>query len=198
MKKQIILFCVISMLLSAICSCNNSPEGTPHESDKETNTPERTITETDTSNFAEEDTLPPVEYMDYDDETYCSLAIGPRELYNYGPGWQEKDFDVFITPLYYMIDAAPRQEFIIPMDVLFTLGYKTTDFELEVTLADGQDQVLEILSVDRNKALDPNKNCEGITVRALQPGVANVYIKVTYTPTGDNAVHQVIVVVQKP
>ena len=67
MKKQIILFCVISMLLSAICSCNNSPEGTPHESDKETNTTERTITETDTSNFAEEDTLPPVEYMDYDD-----------------------------------------------------------------------------------------------------------------------------------
>lgn len=183
MNKHFLSFLLCSLLLCLLCSCNTISNTTPDTSE-------------------EEETKPLVEFISYTDDRYYSqyktLSKGPSNVYNYGPGWEEKDFAVSIAPLYYMIYAAPGQDFMIPMSVCFTLGFKVREFEIEVTLADGQDQVLEILSVDKYKALDPYENCEGIAVRSLEPGVANVYIKLTYTPTGDNAVFQVIVVVQEP
>lgn len=159
-----------------------------------------TLPEEETTNNSEDETRPAVEYKsscENDlDRYYCSLAIGRFNTYNYGPGWDEKDFDLCVDLSYYLIYADPGQVFDIPVSLAFTLGYHIKDFDLEVTLAEGDEKSLEVVSVDKYKALNGGPECPGITVRSLGPGVARVYIKLTYIPTGDSSTHQAVVVVR--
>lgn len=159
-----------------------------------------TLPEEETTNNSGDEPRPAVEYKDISDvdlyQQYYTLCIGPTKTYDYGSGWYEKDFDLSAGPAYYLIYADPGQDFDIPMFLVYTLGYHIQDFDLEVTLAEGDEKSLEVVSVDKYKALNGGPECPGITVRSLEPGVARVYIKLTYIPTGDSSTHQVVVVVR--
>lgn len=183
MKRSIVAILAVLLCFTSVvgfCACNSSPE--------------------ETSNESEEETHPAVEYkssLENDlDRYYYSLCIGPLKTYDYGPGWDEKDFDLCVGLSYYLIYADPGQDFDIPMSLFYTLGYHIKDFDLEVTLAEGDEKSLEVVSVDKYKALNGGSECPGIKVRSLEPGVARVYIKLTYIPTGDSSTHQVVVVVR--
>ena len=159
-----------------------------------------TLSEEETTNNSGDETHPAVEYKNTSDvdlyQQYYTLCIGPTKTYDYGSGWYEKDFDLSAGPAYYLIYADPGQDFDIPMFLVYTLGYHIKDFDLEVTLAEGDEKSLEVVSVDKYKALNGGPECPGITVRSLEPGVARVYIKLTYIPTGDSSTHQAVVVVR--
>ena len=159
-----------------------------------------TLPEEETTNNSGDETHPAVEYKNTSDvdlyQQYYTLCIGPTKTFDYGSGWYEKDFDLSAGPAYYLIYADPGQDFDIPMFLVYTLGYHIQDFDLEVTLAEGDEKSLEVVSVDKYKALNGGPECPGITVRSLEPGVARVYIKLTYIPTGDSSTHQVVVVVR--
>lgn len=197
MERSIVAILALLLCFTSVvgfCACNSSPEIVSDESEKRTPTVEET-----TTNSGDE-AHPAVEYKDISDadlyEQYYSLCIGPTETYDYGPSWEEKDFDLCVGLKYYLIYADPGQVFDIPVSLAFTLGYHIKDFDLEVTLAEGDEKSLEVVSVDKYKALNGGPECPGITVRSLEPGVARVYIKLTYIPTGDSSTHQAVVVVR--
>lgn len=197
MKRSIVAILALLLCFTSVvgfCACNSSPEKVSEESEK------GTLPVEETTNNTEDEAHPAVEYKDISDadlyEQYYSLCIGPTETYDYGPSWEEKDFDLCVGLKYYLIYADPGQVFDIPVSLAFTLGYHIKDFDLEVTLAEGDEKSLEVVSVDKYKALNGGPECPGITVRSLEPGVARVYIKLTYIPTGDSSTHQAVVVVR--
>lgn len=197
MKRPMIAILAVFLCFTSVvgfCACNSSPEIVSDESGK------GTPAVVETTNNSGDETHPAVEYKssceDDLDRYYCSLAIGRFNTYNYGPDWDEKDFDLCVGLSYYLIYADPGQDFDIPVSLDYTLGYHIKDFDLEVTLAEGDEKSLEVVSVDKYKALNGGPECPGITVRSLEPGVARVYIKLTYIPTGDSSTHQAVVVVR--
>jgi hypothetical protein len=74
--------------------------------------------------------------------------------------------------------------------------FRSADFQVEVSVL--EPEILEVTGVDSEKVVQGNSTLGGITVKALSPGVAHVFIKVTYIPTGGSDTIQAIVIVRDP
>ncbi len=202
MKKAIalvsgILLCLIPLL--SLNSCAN-------QYDKSTETPvgNETITlaTTTTTDKSSNEQQSPVVYIRMEDderyqEEYQRMAKGPSDVSNHGESWESKDFDVSHDATYDLIYADVGVTFDIPLSTYYTLGYHIKDFEVDVTFADGEEDIVEVVGIDKYKALDGGDGNPGLQVKTLNSGVAHAYVKSTYKPAGDNSIHQVIVIVQE-
>ena len=151
--------------------------------------------------------------MDCETETEASTGIPDVELYESYRG-EYNDLHIVDYPaqengglpseLLYMDSGCPvyRLKQGITFDAFHIFAsysspdFKPSDFQAEVSVL--EPDILEITDVKSELIVVGDASLGGITVKALSPGVAHVFIKVTHIPTGGSDTLQVIVIVRDP
>lgn len=151
--------------------------------------------------------------MDCETETEASTGIPDVELYESYRG-EYNDLRIVDYPaqengglpseLLYMDSGCPvyrlKQGITFNAFHLFAAysspDFNPSDFQVEVSVL--EPEILEVVDVNSELVVVGDASLGGITVKALSPGVAHVFIKTTYIPTGGSDTLQVIVIVRDP
>ncbi len=137
--------------------------------------------------------IPPIDFGESYEGEYDDLRIGDYRTKENG-GLPAELLQVDLGCFVYRLRAGvPFHEFHI---YAFSGNpeFRAADFQVEVSVL--EPEVLEVTGVDSQKVVQGNSTLGGISVKALSPGVAHVFIKTTHIPTGGSDTLQAIVIVR--
>ncbi|MBE6557939.1 MAG: hypothetical protein E7661_02870 [Ruminococcaceae bacterium] len=147
-------------------------------------------TETESMILTEPQTYRPIDVGEAYPGEYETLCIGDGGLNT--PIGFPNNF-ILGNPIV-RVDAGFESDGLITLYLVCHPECDMSAYKVEVTTDDPE--IMRIGAVDKDALL----SCQtgGIALKALKPGTAHIYIKLTYTPTGESATMQQIVIVRDP